>query len=236
VIDLDPTLGQDLLQVPVGQPEPQLPAHRQQDHLSREPVAGQRRPRELDRTAGSATLHPHSLAEKGAIDQRNRAAAGYRFEPSPLLNLAWVCLDEFDKPAGEKQRAALKILQARTWVSRGGQKIRISPAVTVLMNRSPDTVFKPEFLRRSLCFNTGAVAQETQEMGLDRLQSSLEDTRRVILGVGAFQRLDLDGLEDPGSLPEPIYRLMREAVWGVSTTGAGNYWMSKRWRSWPGGA
>jgi hypothetical protein len=36
--------------------------------------AGERRPRELDRTAGSATLHPHSLAEKGAIDQRNRAA------------------------------------------------------------------------------------------------------------------------------------------------------------------
>jgi hypothetical protein len=43
-------------------------------------------------------------------------------------------------------------------------------------------------------------------------------------------------LEDPGPLPEPIYRLMREAEWGVSTTGAGNYWTSKRWRSWLGGA
>jgi hypothetical protein len=120
-----------------------------------------------------------------------RAGAGYRFEASPLLNLAWLCLDEFDKPTGEKQRAALKILQARTWVSRGGDKIRISPAITVLMNRTPETVFKDEFLRRSLCFNTGAVAQA---IGLDRLQARLEDARRVILGVAAFERLNLDDL------------------------------------------
>jgi len=37
VIDLDPTLGQQLLEVPVGQAVPQVPANRQQDHLWREP-------------------------------------------------------------------------------------------------------------------------------------------------------------------------------------------------------
>jgi hypothetical protein len=40
VIDLDPAFGQDLLQVALGQTEPHIPAHRQPDHLSREPVAG----------------------------------------------------------------------------------------------------------------------------------------------------------------------------------------------------
>jgi hypothetical protein len=71
VIDLDPAFGQDLLQVAVGQTEAQIPAHRQQDHLSWEPVAGEGRSRELDQAAGSATLHPDSLA--AATGQRNRA-------------------------------------------------------------------------------------------------------------------------------------------------------------------
>jgi hypothetical protein len=33
VVDLDATLGQELLEVPVGKPEPQIPADRQDDHL-----------------------------------------------------------------------------------------------------------------------------------------------------------------------------------------------------------
>jgi hypothetical protein len=40
---LDAALGQQLLHIPVGQPEPQIPAHRQHDHLGREPVTGERR-------------------------------------------------------------------------------------------------------------------------------------------------------------------------------------------------
>jgi transposase len=60
-----------------------------------------------------------------------------------------------------------------------------------------------------VCFNTAAVAQA---VGLDLLQRRMEDARRAILGVGAFGRLDLEGLEDPGSLPDHVYRLMREAV------------------------
>jgi hypothetical protein len=71
VIDLDPAFAQDLLQVAVGQTEAQIPAHRQQDHLSWEPVAGEGPSRELDQAAGSATLHPDSLA--AATGQRNRA-------------------------------------------------------------------------------------------------------------------------------------------------------------------
>jgi hypothetical protein len=36
VVDLDATLSKKLLEVPLGNPVPQVPAHRQQDHLGRE--------------------------------------------------------------------------------------------------------------------------------------------------------------------------------------------------------
>jgi hypothetical protein len=37
VIDLDAALGKQLLHVPVGQAEAHVPAHRQHDHMRREP-------------------------------------------------------------------------------------------------------------------------------------------------------------------------------------------------------
>ncbi len=41
VIDADPALGQQLLDVPVGQSVPQVPADRDRDHLTREPEASE---------------------------------------------------------------------------------------------------------------------------------------------------------------------------------------------------
>ena len=46
VIDLDPTLGKQLLHVAIGQPEPQLPPHREDDDVRREPEPGEGRIRE----------------------------------------------------------------------------------------------------------------------------------------------------------------------------------------------
>jgi hypothetical protein len=43
VVDIDAALGQQLLHVAVGQAEPQVPAHRQHDHLRREPEPRERR-------------------------------------------------------------------------------------------------------------------------------------------------------------------------------------------------
>jgi hypothetical protein len=45
VVNLDPALGQQLLDVPIGEAEPQVPAHRQGDDLRREPVPGEGRAR-----------------------------------------------------------------------------------------------------------------------------------------------------------------------------------------------
>jgi hypothetical protein len=41
VVDLDPTLGQQLLDVPVGEAEPQVPTDGQGDDLRWEPVPGE---------------------------------------------------------------------------------------------------------------------------------------------------------------------------------------------------
>jgi hypothetical protein len=79
----------------------------------------------------------------------------------------------------------------------------------VLMNKPHEAVLKDEFLRRSVCFNTAAVAQA---VGLDHLQGRMEDARRAILGADAFGRLDLEGLEAPGPLPDGVYKLMRQAL------------------------
>jgi hypothetical protein len=45
VINLDAAFEQEFFNVAVGPAEPQVPAHRDDDHLGREPEPGERRPR-----------------------------------------------------------------------------------------------------------------------------------------------------------------------------------------------
>jgi len=77
VVDLDTTLGEKLFEVPVGQqPVPEVPAHRQQDHLG-----GNRNPAKpagiltggLER--GVRFIEPPSPPRRDAMRQRNRAGA-----------------------------------------------------------------------------------------------------------------------------------------------------------------
>jgi len=49
MINLDTPFAQEFLDVSIGQPEPQVPAHRDDDHLRREPESGERRPRRQPR-------------------------------------------------------------------------------------------------------------------------------------------------------------------------------------------
>ena len=72
VVDLDATLGQQLLEVAVRQPVPQVPADRQQDHLRREPEPSKRSRLSL-RTA--ATEPSGAGYEPNPIRQRNSAHA-----------------------------------------------------------------------------------------------------------------------------------------------------------------
>ena len=66
MIDLDTALGQQLLQVAVGEPVPEVPADRDRDHLRREPEPGKRGP--LDRgTGGSRSMHPPSFLSQAPL-------------------------------------------------------------------------------------------------------------------------------------------------------------------------
>jgi hypothetical protein len=46
VIDLDPTLGQQLLDIAIGEPVAEIPPQGENDDLGREPEPSKRRPRE----------------------------------------------------------------------------------------------------------------------------------------------------------------------------------------------
>ena len=61
VVDLDATLGEKLFEVPVGQPVPELPAHRQQDHLGRESESSEARGHPHRRPRAASALHRATL-------------------------------------------------------------------------------------------------------------------------------------------------------------------------------
>ncbi len=61
VVDLDATLGEKLFEVPVGQPLPQIPAHRQQDHLGWETESSEARRHPHRRSRTASALHRATL-------------------------------------------------------------------------------------------------------------------------------------------------------------------------------
>ena len=67
VINLDATFGKEFSHVAVGQAVAQVPAHRQQDHILREPVTDERRGH-----SKATTNHPGTL-RLTPIHQRNSA-------------------------------------------------------------------------------------------------------------------------------------------------------------------
>ncbi len=61
MVDLDATLGEKLFEVPVGQPVPEVPAHRQQDHLGRETESSEARRHPHRRSRTASALHRATL-------------------------------------------------------------------------------------------------------------------------------------------------------------------------------
>ena len=62
VIDLDAAFGEEFFDIAVGEPEPQVPTHRQQDDLGREPEAGERRTSHHDRPTTTPATRFHSVS------------------------------------------------------------------------------------------------------------------------------------------------------------------------------
>jgi hypothetical protein len=74
VVDLDTSLRQEFLDVPVGQAEPQVPADGQGDDLGREPIARERGTRGWAGTRVSVRSHSASLSDGSEGDQCNIAS------------------------------------------------------------------------------------------------------------------------------------------------------------------
>src|SRR6185437_17170115 len=90
VIHLDATLGQELFHVTVGKTKPQIPSHRQSDHLRRKPEPGERCRRDGRATQRAARMHqtwlpllpsPDATAPSWASGRRTSP----RFSASPWL-------------------------------------------------------------------------------------------------------------------------------------------------------
>ena len=62
VVDLDAALGEQFLEVAVGQPEPQVPADREHDHVGWEAEAGKGGARDGSRARAAAGIHASSVA------------------------------------------------------------------------------------------------------------------------------------------------------------------------------
>jgi hypothetical protein len=76
VVDLDTALGEQLLDVAVGQPEAQVPADSDDDDVGRKPEAGEGRARRDRRPRAVSDSHDRSLTAPAGSRQRNRAVTG----------------------------------------------------------------------------------------------------------------------------------------------------------------
>jgi hypothetical protein len=74
VIDLDPTLGQEFLDVAIRQAEPQIPTYRQDNHLRRESEALERRARDHGYRTSMRSEDPTTVAlgQRGSPLQQSR--------------------------------------------------------------------------------------------------------------------------------------------------------------------
>jgi hypothetical protein len=76
MIDFDAALGQEFLDIAIREAEPQIPTHREDGDLGREPVALERRARDYRNQTSMKSEHPPlSLSDTGTT-QCNRAVRG----------------------------------------------------------------------------------------------------------------------------------------------------------------
>jgi transposase, IS6 family len=88
VIHLDAAFGEQLPNVPVGRPEPQVPAHREHDHLGWEAEAGERRARKrLRPMRGIKTMTGLRVVPAGHALVQNLRRGHYEIAADQARNL-----------------------------------------------------------------------------------------------------------------------------------------------------
>ncbi len=144
----------------------------------------------------------------GSIFTRRQQAKGGEWvaDPSRLLRIPVLCLDEYDKAPEEVRRQAARLLQGETKVEVEGVSFTVSPVPMVALNAGPGELprwLDDPYVRRSPVLDTGA---------LGGLLRDIDEDMHRLFELGVIPRLDLGRLRPPGKLQEADRKMLRNAL------------------------
>jgi hypothetical protein len=145
------------------------------------------------------TVHVPAQTPGSLLGRREQAGDGWRWVPAPMSRLPFVVLDEFDKAEEPVQRRAWVYLHDEMDQQLEGAMHELLPTTLLAANppRSGDRYahLRPEYRRRSVVLDTGAMAGRSGE---------LEDLLRTFYARTApVDRLALERLKPPTDHLEP---------------------------------
>jgi len=140
--------------------------------------------------------------------QRDRASpTGYRLERSPVLELAYVCIDEYDKAPREVKTAAGGLLLGNSQFELEGELVTVRPTAYVTLNSGPDGLdaLHEAYVRRSVVIDTGQLRPLLGDVDLA--------IARLFAGEVVIPRLSLARIKPPApTLPAELWRLLRDEL------------------------
>jgi hypothetical protein len=139
------------------------------------------------------------------IGRRVQDGAGWRVERSPILDLPFVCIDEWDKGPQALQAAAGGLLMGDTVDELEGARYELRPTVYVTFNPSEKGIadLHAAWVRRSVVLDTTPLLP---------LLDDLDDHMWRLLRSGeiAIPQLQLEQLRPPASsLPDELWQMLR---------------------------
>lgn len=138
------------------------------------------------------TETPGSMVGRRQPDRAH--PSGYRFDRSPLLDLPYVCVDEWDKAPKDVKSAASGLLLGNTVIEQEGERLVIRPTVYVTLNtgRAGLGAMHEAHVRRSVVIDTAPLRPLLVDL----------DERMDALFNGPTPRMNLRSLR-PGMLELP---------------------------------
>jgi hypothetical protein len=145
---------------------------------------------------------PGSLFARRVRD--SASATGYRLERSPLLELPYVCVDEWDKAPSEVRAAAGGLLLGSTAAELEGERFTIRPTVYVTLNTGPEGLdaLHEAHVRRSVVLNTAPLRQLLDD--IDEDMARLFGGGRLVIPRLALQRVRPAVSELPAELRQML--------------------------------
>lgn len=123
--------------------------------------------------------------------RRIQTTQGWDVEPSPLLKLPFLCLDEWDKASEEIRRDGGRLLLGYTQPEQEGRQLLARPAVMVCLNTRPGELGRflhDAHVRRSVVLDTSP---------LGGLLADIDEAMRELFGPGRIPRVDLASTRPP---------------------------------------